>query len=46
MTVKKYLGSLFIHYITFTLLTQHVEGDSNKLAKDMKRIIMALLYIL
>ena len=26
--------------------TQHVEVDSTKLAKDMKKIIMALLYIL
>ena len=26
--------------------SQHVEGDSTKLAKDMKKIIMALLYIL
>ena len=27
-------------------IAQHVEGDSTKLAKDMKKIIMALLYIL
>ena len=36
--------------ITIVLLEgfmpQHVEGDSTKLAKDMKKIIMALLYIL
>ena len=26
--------------------SQHVEGDSTKLVKDMKKIIVALLYIL
>ena len=27
-------------------MPQHVEGDSTKLVKDMKKIIVALLYIL
>ena len=25
--------------------TQHIEGDSNKLAKDMEKIIMALIIV-
>ena len=45
---------IIVHFLFFlpltvqfgTLTSQHVEGDSTKLAKDMKKIIMALLYIL
>ena len=49
--LSKHISSLHesenLHEISKYVCTpQHVEGDSTKLVKDMKKIIVALLYIL
>ena len=43
---KNYLHFYMVKKPCEVDVSQHVEGDSTKLAKDMKKIIMALLYIL